>query len=155
VLRGATVDLEFEQFQKRPTELFMYFTRVEDEITLNENELSLTRAYVTSIDMNKDAAALEMNIALKLINQGKHAKLYMQHTRVFNKWWQQARIEVDNLELQRVIYASIYYIMSSLPSLEHHGQLNPFFGLSPGSLSRGALSEDYLGHAFWDMGIIE
>jgi hypothetical protein len=60
--------------------------------------------------------------------------------------------------------------MSSLPSLNHNGKLNQFYGLSPGLLSRGANLSDYqgkllnlrfssthqfcyiiiTGHSFWD-----
>ena len=54
-------------------------------------------------------------------------------------------------ELQRQINAALYYIVSSLPALYTRSEKKQFYGLSPGSLSRGGLlGEDYGGHSFWD-----
>ncbi len=45
--------------------------------------------------------------------------------------------------------ASLYYIYASLPSPASID--DPYFGLSPGGLSRGQEGVDYQGHVFWDM----
>ncbi len=119
--------------------------------------------------MNKDSVNNEMRIALNYINSGHSEDLYNKHAKAFSQIWAEGRIEVGNLELQRTIIASAYYLMSSLPSLNHNGKLNQFYGLSPGSLSRGANLSDYqgkllnlrllptrqfcfiiTGHSFWD-----
>ena len=39
----------------------------------------------------------------------------------------------------------------SLPSSQPELPLEQFYGLSPGSLARGANWTDYQGHVFWDM----
>ena len=55
-----------------------------------------------------------------------------------------------DLELARVVLASQYYLLSSLPSQHSARPLPPFCGLSPGSLAYGLLGQDYQGHNFWD-----
>ena len=44
---------------------------------------------------------------------------------------------------------SMYYLLSSLPSEENNEKRKRFYGLSPGSMAYGGLS-NYLGHSFWD-----
>ena len=86
-----------------------------------------------------------MKIALNYINSNMVEGLYNNHANYFSNIWKDGSIEVDNYDLQKTIYASSYYLMSSLPSLKHNGKLNQFYGLSPGSLSRGANLSDYQG----------
>jgi protein-glucosylgalactosylhydroxylysine glucosidase len=66
--------------------------------------------------------------------------------------WLNARIEIQgDVELQREVDSALYYILSSLPPLSTSSEPKQFYGLSPGSLSRGGLmGEDYGGHSFWD-----
>lgn len=82
----------------------------------------------------------------------KPDELLAQHVARWNEIWMNGQIEVqsDN-ELQRQINAAWYYILSSLPALHTRSDKKQFYGLSPGSLSRGGLlGEDYGGHSFWD-----
>ncbi len=59
-------------------------------------------------------------------------------------------IEGDD-ELQRQINSAFYYILSCLPPLSTRSESKQFYGLSPGTLSRGGrMGEDYAGHSFWD-----
>lgn len=101
--------------------------------------------FIASIDINENTVANEMNIALNLIKSNQSEALYVKHTQSFSNIWNYGRIVVDNFELQQTIIAATYYIICSLPSLDHYGALNQFFGLSPGSLSRGSLQKDYQG----------
>ena len=49
------------------------------------------------------------------------------------------------------IHASIYGIVSALPSLISYQESNTFYGLSPNGLGRGGTDlTDYEGHNFWD-----
>lgn len=50
----------------------------------------------------------------------------------------------------QVINAGIFYMASSLPSLETNQRNHKYFGLSPTGLGRGQLDDDYEGHNFWD-----
>lgn len=66
--------------------------------------------------------------------------------------WENGAIEVKgNLHLAKVVYGSLYYILSSLPvTTETHSPIEQFYGLSPGGLGYGTLLMDYQGHSFWD-----
>ena len=50
----------------------------------------------------------------------------------------------------QITNAGIFYMASSLPSLNSYQPNNPYFGLSPTGLGRGQLDSDYEGHNFWD-----
>ena len=145
VLKGHTVDIEFEEIQKDLIPIFIYFIEPQDIILVaNENEKLVT--FVSSIDINRDTVLAEMNIALKLISTNLNDELYVKHANYFSNIWDNGRVQVDNYDLQKTIYASSYYLVSSLPSLIHYGKLNQFYGLSPGSLSRGSNLSDYQGN---------
>ena len=74
------------------------------------------------------------------------------HISRWNDVWSNGHIDVEgDDELQRQINSAFYYILSSLPPLSTQSEHKQFYGLSPGSLSRGGLEgEDYGGHSFWD-----
>jgi trehalose/maltose hydrolase-like predicted phosphorylase len=78
--------------------------------------------------------------------------LYEKHAETFANLWNIGRIETDNFDIQQNVFSSYYYLLSSAPAPIHYGKLNQFYGLSPGSLSRGGLLQDYQGHSFWDTG---
>lgn len=106
------------------------------------------KTFISSIDIRDNSAKDEFDIAVKM----EQTKLYENHREHFKNIWEAGRIETDNIELQTTIFASLYYLISSLPALNHYGTLNQFYGLSPGSLSRGSYLTDYQGHTFWDTG---
>lgn len=127
----------------------MYFTEPED-IVLDEGEEVVTRVFLSSIDVAERPAQEEFDAARAMSPDD----LYNLHASKFANLWESGRIETDNYELQNNIYSSYYYLLSSLPAPDHYGVLNQFYGLSPGSLSRGALLQDYQGHSFWDTGAV-
>ena len=132
VLKGHTVDIEFEEIQKDLIPIFIYFIEPQDIILVaNENEKLVT--FVSSIDINRDTVLAEMNIALKLISTNLNDELYVKHANYFSNIWDNGRVQVDNYDLQKT-------------SLIHYGKLNQFYGLSPGSLSRGSNLSDYQGN---------
>lgn len=151
ILRGKTKFIEFEPFQKKVRNVYIYFNEPED-IVLAENETSVTRAFVSSIDVNESPARNEFLMAMSRIKAGHADSLYRKHAKSFANLWDLGRIETDNEQIQTVIYSSYYYLLSSLPAPVHNGKLNQFYGLSPGSLSRGSYLQDYQGHSFWDTG---
>jgi hypothetical protein len=147
ILRGKTNLIEFGEFQKELRNVSMYFTEPVD-LVLEANENMLTRVFLSSIDVNEAPARNEFNIVAGLDPNA----IYELHASKFANLWNYGRIETDNFEIQSNIYSSYYYMLSSLPSTDHYGSLNQFYGLSPGSLSRGSLYNDYQGHSFWDTG---
>ena len=77
-----------------------------------------------------------MNEAFALIDGGDHSA-----TGAWADLWESGRLEVTgDAELERVVLASQYYLLSSLPS---PGSEAEFCGLSPGSLAYGDLGKDY------------
>lgn len=78
--------------------------------------------------------------------------MWSAHIDLWRKVWRNGRIEVKgDQSLQEQIDTAFYYILSSLPPLSTSSEHKQFYGLSPGSLSRGGrLGEDYGGHSFWD-----
>ena len=140
-MKGHTIDIEFEEIQKDVIPIFIYFIEPRDIIIRdNENEKLVT--FVSSIDINTDTVLAEMNIALKLISSNLNDELYVKHASYFSNI---LLYIIDDYDLQKTIYASSYYLLSSLPSLNHYGSLNQFYGLSPGFLSRGSNLTDYQG----------
>ncbi|CAF2594072.1 unnamed protein product [Rotaria sp. Silwood2] len=85
-------------------------------------------------------------------NERHPNQIWSSHVSLWNDVWSNGRIEVNgDDELQRQINSAYYYILSSLPPLSTRSEHKQFYGLSPGSLSRGGLVfKDYAGHSFWD-----
>ena len=85
-------------------------------------------------------------------SQRQPDEIWSAHASLWDDAWRNGRVEVrGDAELQRQIDGAWYYILSSLPPLSTKSEKKQFYGLSPGSLSRGGLlGEDYGGHSFWD-----
>ena len=131
--------------------MFMYYTPITN-ITLEETQNETMKTFISSIDIKEESAKIEMDIAFQLVKENNSEELLAKHIDKFNNIYDNGIIKLDNMKLQSVIYSSYYFIYSSLPALDHFGNLNQFYGLSPGSLSRGNLLKDYQGHSFWDTG---
>ena len=129
----------------------MYYTPITN-ITLEETQNETMKTFISSIDIKEESAKIEMDIAFQLVKENNSEELLAKHIDKFNNIYDNGIIKLDNMKLQSVIYSSYYFIYSSLPALDHFGNLNQFYGLSPGSLSRGNLLKDYQGHSFWDTG---
>lgn len=151
LLKGKTKQVENIQFQKEPTQVYMYFIEPQD-LVIEEDEDAVSDMFISSIDMSDDPAREEYILAKILVELGQVDELYSLHAERFSRLWNMGRVETDNFELQQNIISCYYYILSSLPAPDHFGKLNQFYGLSPGSLSRGSLDSDYQGHSFWDTG---
>ncbi|CAG5116719.1 unnamed protein product, partial [Candidula unifasciata] len=79
--------------------------------------------------------------------------LLTSHVKHWSSLWQRASIDVEgDLHISRINYASLYYILSSLPWQPVRSDW-PFIGLSPGGLAHGIEDRDYLGHVFWDQDV--
>lgn len=152
ILRGRTKLVEYIEFQKENRPVFMYFTEPHD-LVIEKDQYEATWVFVSSIDVDENSAKIEFEQAMYYINNSKADEFLKMHTSRFQKLWQIGRVESDNFEMQTLINSCFYYILSSLPTLDHFGQIGKFYGLSPGTLSRGSMSDDYQGHSFWDTGI--
>ncbi|CAF0878103.1 unnamed protein product [Rotaria sordida] len=153
VLSGKTRQVENIQYQQEPLSVFIYYTPLPYEgFELDPQETDRTYLFVTSIDEHQARARQSFDYAS---NERKPDELWSSHVMLWNNVWSNAHVEVQgDDELQRQINSAFYYILSSLPPLSTRSEHKQFYGLSPGSLSRGGFDgpddEDYVGHSFWD-----
>ncbi|CAF1358035.1 unnamed protein product [Adineta ricciae] len=150
LLSGKTRQVENEQYQSEPLSVFVYYTPLPvDGLELGQDEMTRTYLFVTSIDEQQSRAKQSFDYATK---KRQPDAVLAAHISRWNDVWANGRIDVTgDDELQRQINAAFYYILSSLPPLATRSEHKQFYGLSPGSLSRGGLlGEDYGGHSFWD-----
>ncbi|CAF1665004.1 unnamed protein product [Rotaria magnacalcarata] len=150
LLSGETRQVENVQFQKEPLSVFVYYTPLPvNGLKLGKHEKRRTYLFVTSIDEQKSRAKSSFDYAT---HKRQADKILLSHVSRWNDIWSDGHVEVSgDDELQRQINSAFYYILSSLPPLSTRSEHKQFYGLSPGSLSRGGfLGEDYGGHSFWD-----
>ncbi|CAM4848843.1 unnamed protein product, partial [Rotaria magnacalcarata] len=150
LLSGETRQVENDRFQKERTTVFVYYTSLPvNGLKLGKHEKSRKYVFVTSIDEKQSRAKSSFDYA----THKQHAdKLLLSHVSRWNHIWSDGDVKVSgDDELQRQINSAFYYILSSLPPLSTLSEHRQFYGISPGSLSRGGfISEDYGGHSFWD-----
>lgn len=74
------------------------------------------------------------------------------HEAIWEADWDKFAIVVDgNMNLNQIIHAAVFYLISNLPSVNTNQPNDPFYGLSPGGLGKGGvLYMEYQGHSFWD-----
>ncbi|CAF1629042.1 unnamed protein product, partial [Didymodactylos carnosus] len=142
---GTTKEVEDNQFQDEKLKVYIYYTPLPHAgLELDETETTKVFVHVSSMDTNQQNAKKSFDYATELISQGRSIELYDNQVDAWMKVWSSGRIEVDNVELQRQINSAYYYLLSSLPALNTKSDKKQFYGLSPGSLSRGGkLGEDY------------
>ncbi|XP_017049070.1 protein-glucosylgalactosylhydroxylysine glucosidase [Drosophila ficusphila] len=151
-LRGRTKVLELEKFQPDPQEIFILFSEsLEEPLKLQWPtwQDQLNYSVIMTIDRDESVARKELQDVLQLSSKN----IFQKHTESWNSFWDnEFSIEIrgDALELSQIVNAGIFYMVSSLPSLETNQKNEPFYGLSPTGLGRGNLEADYQGHNFWD-----
>jgi trehalose/maltose hydrolase-like predicted phosphorylase len=81
-----------------------------------------------------------------------HAAIFKRHTDAWEEHWETFGISVTgNLKLNQIVHASIFYLISNLPSEKSNQKNDPFYGLSPSGIGKGGiLFAEYQGHSFWD-----
>nr|XP_016943082.2 protein-glucosylgalactosylhydroxylysine glucosidase [Drosophila suzukii] len=151
-LRGRTKVLELEKFQPDPQEIFVLFSEPLDhtlQLQWPTWQDEFTYRVIITIDREETVARKELQDVLQLSS----INLFQKHTESWNSFWDnEFSIEIrgDAFELSQIVNAGIFYLVSSLPSIETHQKNEPFYGLSPTGLGRGNLEADYQGHNFWD-----
>ena len=144
-----TTQLEFSAYQASPSPVcFAWVEPWDFGITVSGNDVSdQERVFITIVDSSLEGLMEE----LELVISYSVTELLSLHYSAMSSLWSEGVLEVTgDLELARVVLASQYYLLSSLPSPHSARPLPPFCGLSPGSLAYGLLGQDYQGHNFWD-----
>jgi hypothetical protein len=80
--------------------------------------------------------------------------IMLSHVNAWASVWEDGLIEIEgNTDLSKVVFGSLYYILSSLPVVtETNTPVRQFYGLSPGGLAYGDYLMDYQGNF---MGMLE
>ena len=145
----------------------MYYTPLPSSgFQLGAQDTSRTYLFVTSLDTDQTRANRSFEygtcsvttvprrspFSFPASSQRQPDEIWSAHASLWNNAWRNGRVEVrGDAALQQQIDGAWYYILSSLPPLSTKSEKKQFYGLSPGSLSRGGLlGEDYGGHSFWD-----
>ncbi|XP_022098202.1 protein-glucosylgalactosylhydroxylysine glucosidase-like [Acanthaster planci] len=147
LMYGNTVESETSTSSTIP--IAVNWTIIPDTITLPSDQNTKTWTFITAIGPNSTVASLFQAYGSSLASAGM---LYSNHYMEWQNKWNSGLMEVDNVTLSKAIYGSMYYILSSLPSINYDDQQFPFhfYGLSPGGLAHGRFDTDYEGHVFWD-----
>ncbi|RUS83055.1 hypothetical protein EGW08_009194 [Elysia chlorotica] len=148
LMRGLTREAEYPELAPR-TEFFMLTAGyLQGTISMSPGSKGETYLALTALGHDRDIVLAEYALALQAWESGQLLSL---HVKGWTQYWNSGRIDIEgNTTQARLTYASLYYIMSSLPLVNDTGPSSPFIGLSPGGLAHGAKNKDYLGHVFWD-----
>ena len=78
--------------------------------------------------------------------------IFETHATVWEDHWKNFEISVTgNTNLNQIIHASVFYLISNLPSENTNQPKDQFYGLSPSGIGKGGvLYAEYQGHSFWD-----
>ncbi|XP_055712851.1 protein-glucosylgalactosylhydroxylysine glucosidase-like isoform X2 [Phlebotomus papatasi] len=149
---GNTKTVEDPIYQEDPSNCCVLWNHVPEEITLGPTEkTSMSFTFVMTVDEHFSVAEQEMMDVLAQTD----LDLLDTHIKEWKHFWDDFDIELegsnDSMRLSRTIHASVFYMVSSLPSFNTNQQRQTFQGLSPTGLGKGGSNlNDYQGHVFWD-----
>ena len=137
-----TLDLEYPHYEDTRTPVCFAWT-VGKTMHISPNDVSpQEQVLLTLVSDSRDGLLTQLDTAMSF----SIPELVELHTLAWANLWDSGRLEVTGeAELERVVLASQYYLLSSLPSPESETE---FCGLSPGSLAYGDLGKDYQVTAF-------
>ncbi|XP_076437374.1 protein-glucosylgalactosylhydroxylysine glucosidase-like [Babylonia areolata] len=131
--------------------IHIFWTDIPSALTLPRDRHAQKWIFFSSYDKEQSKARHSFQKALNLRAVTPDMLLETQE-KAWADRWNSGRLDVEgDDDLDTTIHSSLYYILMSLPSDQPELPLGQFFGLSPGSLARGANWTDYQGHVFWDM----
>ena len=139
--------LEDFKYQPTPSKVCVAHTNPPVSMNLAVDQESVEYLHITTVGRTESEVKKEMQ---DVINS--QDTLLVKHTSVWERDWAKFEISVTgNQNLNRIIHASIFYLVSNLPSDTTNQAKEPFYGLAPGGLGKGGvLYEAYQGHSFWD-----
>ncbi|XP_055680296.1 protein-glucosylgalactosylhydroxylysine glucosidase-like [Lutzomyia longipalpis] len=152
---GNTKTVEDPIYQEDPSNCCVLWNHVPEEITLGTKEkTSMSFTFVMTVDEHFSVAEQEMMDVLAQTD----LNLLNTHIGEWKHFWDDFEIEITSSDskeggnnLARTTYASIFYLVNSLPWIRTNQPSGTFGSLSPTGLGRGGNNlDDYEGHVFWD-----
>lgn len=129
----------------RPT-VHLIWTPMPSSLTLPPDQSAARWAFLLVVAGNSASAEAVFDQALELKATGD---LQPSHQKAWRELWLNSTVEVAGSDtLCRAVIGCLFYLLSAFPSIHHAS--SSFGGVSPGGLSNGRASQDYLGHVFWD-----
>lgn len=146
ILEATTTELEDSKYQPNYSSVTILYEQIPNIITLLPEESDVEFIWITLIQHNSsfiEKSFIEMH-------EMKH-DLFTMHTNEWSQFWMNNKISaIGNHHLSNAIQASIYAMVSSLPSLNTSQPRSSFYGLSPAGIGLDRQQEVYNGHSFWD-----
>ncbi|XP_070540416.1 protein-glucosylgalactosylhydroxylysine glucosidase-like [Ptychodera flava] len=138
--------------------VYMYYNDIPDKISINQQATAESwHTFILSVDTVDANARKDFVDAEDVIHSGmtdSHKMFLQNHTKKWENTWSRGRIDTDNNDISEKAYTSMYYLMSSLPTLdEPNSARGQFYGVSPDGLANGGEESDFLGHVSPDMEI--
>ncbi|CAO1329983.1 unnamed protein product, partial [Diamesa serratosioi] len=129
-------------------EVCVLWNTVPDEITLQQQALTVSYKFVMTLDKKYHLAKQEMMDVFTITD----SDLMQRNIKEWKEFWHNFHVDVvGDDDLAKAIHSSIFYLTSNLPSSNTNQPQHPFYGLSPTGLGRGGRHlNDYEGHNFWD-----
>lgn len=142
-----TMETEFDEYQQTGPSPICVGWMTPSPVTLTGNDVNPpVKIFVTLVEASKELLFKQLELLIEMCPTVDD--LINLHYDAWDTLWSKGTLEVTgDPELERVVLASQYYLLSSLPATESS---NEFCGLSPGSLAYGDEAKDYQGHSFWD-----
>lgn len=143
----VTRQVEDPTYQKVTTPICVAHTNPPASIELLRDQLSGEYMHVTTVGLTEDEVVKEITAVLENIET-----VFDRHIVEWKEHWERFGISVTgNDRLNQIIHASIFYLISNLPSEKTYQPKGPFYGLSPSGIGKGGiLYAEYQGHSFWD-----
>lgn len=137
-------------YQPTPSKVCVAFTQPPESVVLNPDEQSKELFHVTAIGRTEQEVKKEIHDIFNVLHNG--GDFFMSHIFQWENFWNRFEISVEgNSNVNQVIHASMFYLVSNLASEMTNQPKDPFWGLSPGGLPKGtSLWMHYQGHSFWD-----
>jgi hypothetical protein len=137
-------------YQPKPSKVCVAFTETPQSIVLNTADQFKELYHITAIGKTEEEVRKELFDIFYILHSG--GDFSASHLFAWENFWNRFEITVDGVSaVNQVIHASMFYLISNLPSEMTNQPKDPFWGLSPGGLPKGtSLWKHYQGHSFWD-----
>lgn len=144
-----TLEVEDSNYQIFLSEVCVAHTMLPSRLSISTTERSSEFVHIVAIGRKIEEVRKELFDIFT--RESSYNSLFEKHTSAWEHEMTTYGISVtQNEKLNQVIRSSMFYLISNLPSTNTNQPKDPFWGLSPSGIAKGALLKDYQGHSFWD-----